>query len=126
MVLLEASRGSERRANRGRHLGRRLVGEHRRQRVGGALADRADIEAADRGWQQADVGQHRKAAADAGVVIHHPDLVRRKQIAQAIFLAGLGRLGDAEEMIVRIELGHLHGVERGNRLHQRLAGAAGL
>jgi hypothetical protein len=36
-----------------------------------------------------------------------------------------GRLGDAEEMIVRIESSALHRVERGDGLHQRLAGAPG-
>ena len=51
-------------------------------------ADRADVEPADRRRQQADIGQHREAAADAGIVIHHADLMRGKQVAQAVGLAG--------------------------------------
>src|SRR5882724_9030481 len=70
----------------------------------GAQANRADVEAAHRSGQQAHIGQHREAAADAGVVFHHLDVVRAEHDAQAVACARLGRLGDAEEMLVRIEL----------------------
>jgi hypothetical protein len=91
-----------------------------------SAAPTADVEPADRGGEQADVGQHREAPADPRIVIHHLDLMGRKHVAEPVGLAGFCRFGDAKEMRVRIELGGFHNVECGDGLHQRLAGAAGL
>ena len=123
--LVAVERSRERRSNCGRHFGRRLVGQNRGERVGGACADRTDVEAAHRGGQKPHIAQHREAAADTRIMVHHRDVVRGEQRAQTIALAGLQRLGDAEKMLVRIELQGLHGIERRDGLHQRLAGAAG-
>ena len=50
-----------------------------------------------RGRQQADIGEHREAAADAGVVIEHGDAMPAQKIAQAVALAGDRGLGEAEK-----------------------------
>ena len=80
----------------GRHLGGGTFRQHRRERHRGAGADRLDVEPEDRGGQQPDIGQARIAPADARIVLEHLDR-RPEQIAQAIALAGLHALADAEE-----------------------------
>ena len=43
--------------------------QHGRERHGGAVAECADVEAAQRGRQQPHIGEHGEAAPDAGVVV---------------------------------------------------------
>ena len=83
---------------------------------GGAGADRVDVEAERCCRQEADIGQHREAAADTGIVLEHRDLVfvaaaTRRPLA----LAALGRLGEAEEKVgdAHAEPGRLHRRQRG-------------
>ena len=54
--------------------------------------------------------------------------MRAEQVAQAVALAGLRRLGEAENMVGMRdrEPARFERVEHGDGLHQRLAGAAGL
>src|ERR1017187_5548488 len=69
----------------------------------GARADGCDVEAERGRRQQAHIGEHREAAADARIVVEHRHLMLGQQIAQAIALARLGRLADAEERSACIE-----------------------
>ena len=117
----------ERRADGGRDLSGGTARQHRRKRHGGAAAERGDVEAGHRRRQQADIGQHREAAAHIGVVIEHGDAMAGEKIAQAIAPAGDRRLGDAEEDFWRLcgKAGGAYRRQGRDGLHQRLAGAAG-
>jgi hypothetical protein len=44
---------------RGGHLGRRTAGAHGLVRIGGARADRGNVEAHDGGGQETHIGEHR-------------------------------------------------------------------
>src|SRR6185312_7657853 len=97
--LALGERHRERGAERRRHLGRFLFRQYRGKRRGRASADGGDVEAEYRCRQQTDIGQRRIAAADARIVVEHRRLEFAEQIAQAVALAGLVRLGDAEEYL---------------------------
>ena len=94
-----AQRDGERGAEGGGHLGGRLALQHRRERHRRAGADRTDIEAEHRGRQQADIGEHGKAPADACVMLQERHAEGRQQIAQAVALAAAHRLGKAEHQL---------------------------
>ena len=126
-ALALRKRDRQRGADGGRHLRRRLLCQHRRQRKAGAFAHRRDVEAQHRRRQQTDIGERRIAPADAGIVIEHRHAIFAEQIAQAIRLAGLGRLADPQEDIRNARLQSLALDRRQGRdgLHQRFRGAAG-
>ncbi len=79
------------------------------------------------GGQKPDVGEAREAAADAGVMVENGDAVALEQRPQAVGLAGLRRLGDAEEQRrdLVLEAGVLDGGQRGDELRQSFGRAAG-
>ena len=61
------------------------------------------------------------------MMFEHRDIEAREQVAQAVGLTGLGRLGDAEEHArdVRFEPSRLHRRQRANHLRQSFRRAAG-
>ncbi len=115
------------RAHRGRKFLRGLAGEKRRQYFAGAGADCLDIEAKRERGQQADVGKNGIAAADAGIVVENEAIVALQKIAQPVALADARGLGQADQMFRHLlaETRALQRIDDGDRLHQRLAGAAG-
>ncbi len=121
------ARERQRSAERGRHVLRRLARKHRRERRGRAFTHGANVEARNRGRQQADIGQHRETSADAGIVVEKRHAVGFEQRTQAVALAGNGRLGEAEKerRDIAREIGRVDGRKRRGRLHQSLRRAAG-
>ena len=92
LPLLCASATDKRGAERGRNLGRRFSGEHRRKRSGRARADRPDIETencrrqAARHWSARRSARRRRYRDRASA-----RSARHEQIAQAVALAALWR-----------------------------------
>ena len=77
--------------------------------------------------QQSDIGQHREASADAGIVIEHRDPVGGEQRAQAVRLVARRGLGEPEETVRECapqSPASFTAAERRDRLHQGLGGAA--
>ena len=111
----------------------------RRRTIGGAAGlqefvddglragpDRAGIEAARQRRQQADIGQRRKASADAGMMIERRNAEVFAHLPQRIDHAIPRRFGQPEEqpLDVAFEPALLHGAERRHHLHQRFRRAA--
>jgi hypothetical protein len=90
-------RHCERGADSGRDFGRRALLQHRRERGRSAGADRRDVETHDGGQQEADIGEHGEAPADARIVLEHGDAMLVEERTQAAALAALGRFSEAEE-----------------------------
>ena len=83
-AALAGEADGDRRAHRGREAARGFGGQQRIDHLAGAGAHGVRVEAARHGRQQADVGQDRVAAADAGVMVEEGDAVRLEQRAQAV------------------------------------------
>jgi hypothetical protein len=126
MVLPRSASATASGADRGRHVGRRGLVQHGGERRGGTFADGGDIEPGHGRRQQPDIGEHREAAADAGIVVEQRDVVAGQQLAQAGALVALDGLAQAQHQLrqARRKASLLQGSEHGDGLHQRLAGAA--
>src|SRR5262245_771043 len=98
-ALAFRERNRQRGAERWGHLRRRFFRKYRREGKATAFADRANIEAKHRGGQQADIGQRGITATDTRIVVKHRHAKFAEQIAQSVFLAGFGRLGDSQKEI---------------------------
>ncbi len=102
------------------------AGAKRIVRIRRALPYRRDIEAENSGGQKAHIGQNRKAAADAGVMIEEAHALRFEKIAQTVLAARDARLGEPEDHLggTGPQAGFLERAQDRDGLHQGLAGAA--
>ena len=120
-ALLLGERNGRGGADGGGAIARVPGGEHGVDDLAGAGADGLGIEAAGDRRQEPDVGEAGEAPADPRVMLEHRHAEAREQVAQAVGLAGLGGLRDAEEELrdARFKTGIADRRDGGDRLHQQ-------